>query len=244
MLLLHGLAGYAGEWARSARLLRDHYRIYALDQRGHGDSTQRPKDVSRAALVADCAAIIRAIGLGPVTLVGQSMGASTALLTAAAHPDLVRSLVIIEGSPDGPASPDPDPEAARQIGASLKAWPVPFTDPAAARVFFNSKGFDPDAWTEGLDTRPDGLWPRWDPETLAACVADLQSRNYWPQWRTIQAPTLVILGENGIFPSGHGENIVNQLPRSTLVIVPDAGHDVHLDAPEAWVGALRCSPAR
>jgi pimeloyl-ACP methyl ester carboxylesterase len=53
MLLLHGLAGYAGEWVRSAELLCREYRVFALDQRAHGSSTRRPKDMSRDAFVAD-----------------------------------------------------------------------------------------------------------------------------------------------------------------------------------------------
>jgi pimeloyl-ACP methyl ester carboxylesterase len=74
-------------------------------------------------------------------------------------------------------------------------------------------------------------------------MADLQSRNYWPQWRSIQAPTLVVFGEQGIFPSRHGEDIVQQLTGATFVTIPDAGHDVHLDAPSAWVEALQRSAA-
>ena len=241
MLLLHGLAGYAGEWTESARLLRADYRVFALDQRGHGNSTRRPNDLSREAFVEDCAATIRRLGLGPVMLVGQSMGASTAMLTAAAHPDLVRDLVVIEGSPDGPDSTDPDPDGARQIEASLKAWPVPFPDLSAARSFFKNKGFDPDAWAAGLEARADGLWPRWDVDALVACMVDLQSRNYWSHWRSIRAPTLVILGEHGMFPAAHGETLVRELPGSTLVRVANAGHDVHLDAPSVWVEALRRS---
>jgi pimeloyl-ACP methyl ester carboxylesterase len=133
MLLLHGLAGYAGEWERSAELLIDDRRVFALDQRGHGDSERRPDDVSREAYVEDCAAAIHQLGLGPVTLVGQSMGANTvgantAMLTAAEHPALVRMLVIMEGSPDGPEPPDPEPEMAAQIRDSLAQWPVPFAD--------------------------------------------------------------------------------------------------------------------
>ncbi len=172
------------------------------------------------------------------------MGANTAMLTAAAHPDLVRSLVIIEGSPDGPDCPDPDPKSAHEVRASLAAWPVPFPDKATAQSFFKSKEFDPVAWTAGLDLRADGLWPRWDIDVLAACIAELQSRNYWPQWRTIQCPTLVVLGENGMFPQGHGDDLVQQLPGASLVTIPDAGHDVHLHAPQAWVTALQRSPAR
>ena len=244
LLLVHGLAGYAGEWARSAQLLCEEYRVFALDQRGHGDSSRRPRDLSRGAFVADCAEAIRQIGRGPVTLVGQSMGANTVMLVGAAHPDLVRSLVLIEGSPDGPDTPDREPELAGSVRQSLSAWPVPFADELAAEDFFQSKGFDPVAWTAGLERRDDGLWPKWDLEAMVACMADLGSRNFWAQWRSIQCPALVVLGEHGIFPSGHGAEMIAQLPNASLITIAEAGHDVHLDAPEAWVAALRSSPAR
>jgi pimeloyl-ACP methyl ester carboxylesterase len=244
MLLLHGLAGYAGEWERSAELLVADYRVFALDQRGHGDSERRPDDVSRDAYVEDCAGTIQHLGLGPVTLVGQSMGANTAMLTAAGHPDLVRMLVVIEGSPDGPELPDPEPEIAAQIRDSLGQWPVPFADDAAAHSFFCSKGFDPVAWTGGLEHRADGLWPRFEIDTMVACMAELGAHNYWPQWRSLRCSTLVVLGECGTFPANHGEQIVSQLPGASLVIVQGAGHDVHLDAPGAWIHALADSESR
>jgi len=52
-------------------------------------------------------------------------------------------------------------------------------------------------------------------------------RNYWPQWRAVQCPMLVVRGEHGLLPQGHGNDIVQQLPGAPLVSIPDAGHDVH-----------------
>jgi pimeloyl-ACP methyl ester carboxylesterase len=238
MLLLHGLAGYAGEWKSSAELLIKEYRVFALDQRGHGESERRPADVSRAAYVEDCAAAVHQLGIGPVTLVGQSMGANTAMLTAARHPELVGMLVMIEGSPDGPEPSDLQPAIAAEMRESLEQWPVPFADEQAATRFFLGKGFDAVVWTAGLERRDGALWPRFDIDTLVGCIADLGSRNYWDEWRGIQRPTLVVLGERGVFPAGHGEQMVSQLPTASAVTIPGAGHDVHLDAPEAWVHAF------
>lgn len=243
VLLLHGLAGYAGEWEPSAQLLIEHYRVFALDQRGHGDSARRPADVSRSAFVKDCAAMIERFGLGPVTLVGQSMGANTAMLAAAAYPQLVRSLVMLEGSPDGPHDADPEAVIAG-FRASLSAWPTPFADEAAAQDFFRAKGFDPVAWAAGLECRADGLWPRWEVDTLAECMGDLASRSFWTQWHSIECPTLVILGEHGMFAPEHGDELVRRLPQASVVTIPGAGHDLHLDAPRDWVRALLQSPAR
>jgi pimeloyl-ACP methyl ester carboxylesterase len=238
MLLLHGLAGYGGEWRDSADLLTDSYRVFALDQRGHGNSQRRPLDTSREAYVEDAAAAIGKLGLGPVTLVGQSMGANTAMLVAADHPELVTALVVIEGSPDGPDDPQLGVQAAEQIGKSLRRWPVPFADRDAARTFFVEKGFDAETWADGLERRPDGLWPRFEVDALVACMADLQSRAYWEQWRQVRCPTLLVFGEHGMFDTEHEQRVADALPGCSLVRVPSAGHDVHLDAPASWVEAL------
>ena len=185
------------------------------------------------------ARVLGELGLGPATVVGQSMGANTAMLLAADHPRLVTALVLIEGSPAGPDEPELGVQAAEQIGASLRRWPVPFADRAAARAFFAEKGFDAEAWTDGLDARPDGLWPRFEVDTLVACMADLQSRDYWEPWRRVQCPTLLVFGEHGMFDAAHEQQIADELPGCRLVRVPGAGHDVHLDAPGSWVAALR-----
>jgi pimeloyl-ACP methyl ester carboxylesterase len=55
LLLLHGLAGYAGECAETAGWLTGRCRVVALDARGHGERERAPSDVSRDAHVADAA---------------------------------------------------------------------------------------------------------------------------------------------------------------------------------------------
>jgi pimeloyl-ACP methyl ester carboxylesterase len=146
-LLLHGLAGHAGEWAATAHWLRPRYRVIALDQRGHGASERHPADVSRAAYVADVVAVIEELRLAPVVLFGQSLGGHTALLAAAARPDLVRALVLLDAGPGGP-----DPEAPARIGTWLDSWPVPFATRQAAIEFLGG-GPVGAAWAAGLEHR-------------------------------------------------------------------------------------------
>lgn len=68
-----------------------------MDQRGHGQSTRNPRDLSREAF-ADVAAVLDAADVStPVTLVGQSMGAHTALVVADRHPEVVSHLILAEG---------------------------------------------------------------------------------------------------------------------------------------------------
>jgi pimeloyl-ACP methyl ester carboxylesterase len=106
VLLLHGLAGHAGEWTETASWLTGGARVYALDQRGHGRSERRPSDVSRAAHVADVIALVESLGSPRTILIGQSLGGQTAFLTVARRPDLVQSLVVAEAT-----AGEPTPEA-------------------------------------------------------------------------------------------------------------------------------------
>ena len=100
VVLLHGLAGSSRELLPTADALTDSFRVLLMDQRGHGRSTRRPADLSRQAFVDDVVAVIDQRLQGQqATLVGQSMGAHTAFLTAAARPDLVSRLVMLEGQP-------------------------------------------------------------------------------------------------------------------------------------------------
>lgn len=74
VLLLHGLAGYAGEWSGTAAWLTARARVVALDARGHGASEREPADVTRAAHVEDAVDAIDRIGAGPVVVVGNHLG--------------------------------------------------------------------------------------------------------------------------------------------------------------------------
>lgn len=239
VLLLHGLAGHRAEWHDLAgRLRRAGHRVVTYDARGHGESTRRPEDVTRAAHVADAAALITGLSLAPATVIGQSMGGHTALLLAAAHPDLVKSLILIEAGPAAPPSTLPT-----DIATWLDSWPTPFPSFDAATEFFGHE-----AWARGLEKREDGWWPRVDKDIMVASIRELTKRDHWREWEHITCPTLIVGGENGTMPKAEFEEMHTRRPRTThLLTVPDAGHDVHLDQPtllyEAVESFLTLPPA-
>jgi pimeloyl-ACP methyl ester carboxylesterase len=228
-LLLHGLAGHGGEWAETAGWLMERCRVVAFDARGHGGSERRPDDVSRAAHVADTVFVVEALQLGPVMLVGQSLGGNTALLMAAERPDLVRALVVAEA---GPA--ERDEAAVAEVEDALAAWPVPFPSRDAAAGFFGGS----EAWVDGLEQRDGGWWPRFDVDVMAETLREAVSRPYWRQWKSIRCPALVVRAGNGTLRAAEARAMVERLPRARLVEIPGAGHDVHLDRPTAWRDAV------
>ncbi|MEW2067692.1 alpha/beta hydrolase [Streptomyces sp. NPDC007346] len=234
LLLLHGLAGHCGEWeALTARLAARH-RVVAFDARGSGASTRRPGDVSRAAHVRDVVEVAQALGLstGRLVLVGQSMGGLTALLTAAAHPELVHALVLIEAGPGGPS-----PSLPETIGAWLDSWPVPFPDAEAATAFFGG-GAAGRAWAAGLAPGPGGLHPRVDRDVMVATVQENAERDYWDAWDQVRCPVLVVRAEKGMLEQQEADRMAERRPGTRIAVVPDAGHDAHLDDPAAVYGEL------
>ena len=224
VVALHGLAGSAREIA--PLLAGEH--VVAVDQRGHGHSTRRPDDLSRRAYVDDVVAVIeRLAGGGPVSLVGQSMGAHTAMLTAAARPDLVRRLVLIEGGVGGPGEDD----YPARLGAWFASWPAPFPDEDAAVAFLGSTP-TARAWASDMERRDGGLWPRFDADVLAGAIRGVASTARWAEWQRITAPTLLVHGETGYADAAETDRMLRLRPDVRRVVVPGAGHDVHLDRPE------------
>ncbi|SDT72362.1 Pimeloyl-ACP methyl ester carboxylesterase [Streptomyces sp. TLI_053] len=232
LLLLHGLAGYGGEWDPLARHLGTRFRVVTVDQRGHGASTRRPADVSRAAHVADVAAVIGQLDLGPVTLLGQSYGAHAAMLAAAAHPELVERLVLVEA---GPAATPVGTVA--DIGAWFASWPAPFATLSAA-VEFLGGGPVGEAWAAGLEERADGRHPRFDPDIMVAALTDNTHRSWWAEWGRIACPTLLVLAQSTIIDAEQLDRMHRDRPDAVLASVPGTTHDLHLERPEALAELL------
>ncbi|MFI1724029.1 alpha/beta fold hydrolase [Streptomyces sp. NPDC020489] len=226
-LLLHGLAGHMGEWdALLPPLLASGVRVVTYDARAHGASTRRPPTVTRRSYVDDAATLVEELGLAPATLIGQSLGGHTAMLLASARPELVAALVLVEAGPAGPS-----PELPAQIGAWLDNWPTPFRSLEEAEAFLGHEG-----WARGLERRPDGWRPRFDRDRMVESLTELAEHAYWPEWTRITCPTLLVRGEKGTMPPTEATDMQALRPNTHVTVIPDAGHDVHLEQPErlAW----------
>ncbi|GIG70777.1 alpha/beta fold hydrolase [Phytomonospora endophytica] len=135
VLLLHGVTGSGAAWERVADALGPRWRIYAPDMRGHGASS-RPGDYSFEAMRDDVLALMDALGVPEAVLVGHSMGGIAAYLLAAARPERVSGLVLVETPPPvplgrpAPVRPEGEldydwelrPQIIAQLNAPSEAW--------------------------------------------------------------------------------------------------------------------------
>ncbi|WP_406011004.1 alpha/beta hydrolase [Streptomyces sp. NBC_00637] len=96
LLLVHGWGGDGREWSVHAETLADRFRVIVPDLRGHGRSDVPGTGNTPAAMADDLAALVEALGCGPVVAVGHSMGGQVVNLLAVRHPVLVRSVVALD----------------------------------------------------------------------------------------------------------------------------------------------------
>src|SRR6266851_890667 len=118
----------------------------------------------------------------------------------------------------------------RRRMAPLVAGALPF--PACLIGFFGGDSLWAHAWTDGLDVRPDGLWPKFDVDTMLACL-DGVARPYWDEWAAIRCPTVIVRAERGLSQET-ASHMQELLPNSRVVDVRGARHDVHLERPDQW----------
>jgi pimeloyl-ACP methyl ester carboxylesterase len=227
VVLLHGLAGFAAEWADTASWLSHRHRVVAPEQRGHGRSERVSGDMSRSAFTGDVEMWIEQLGMAPAMVVGQSLGGHTAFLLASKRPDLVRGLVVAE------ATPDADTGAQEVVRGWLESWPVPFASTSEAAGFFGGESLRARTWAAGLEPRDDGLWPAFEVDVMVAALSEVSGASYWDEWRHVRCPTLVVRAA-GSERRDIYERMIAELPSARLVEIAGAGHDVHLDRPDLW----------
>ena len=235
VLFLHGLAGHSEEWTDTASWLSESHHVFALDLRGHGRSERTPTDLTPGALLEDALAALVRIG-EPAIVVGQSLGGFISILAAAARPELVRALVVVEASPQA-MNEEEGATVAAEVEQKLRAWPVPFRNEQEALGYFGGPSVAATAWVAGLESREDGLWPRFEVDVLMEVLRQNLRVSAWDACRMIECPVLIVRGERGSLSEIEVQRMVEALPAAQSATVA-GGHDVHLDDPSGWRGAL------
>ena len=97
-LLLHGIDSNARMWDQVAdRLAAEGHPVYAIDQRGHGESDAPDDGYDNPTAAADVVTVARELGISGAVLAGHSWGALLSLRLAARHPELVSGLALLDG---------------------------------------------------------------------------------------------------------------------------------------------------
>ncbi len=233
LVLLHGLQDCAANWDGAADRLADRYRVVTLDLRGHGDSDpSAERAYSQADFSNDIGRLLEGLILGPVVLVGHSFGGRAATVYAAANPDMVAALVVVDS--DIVANSHGEPEY-----ASAGDWR------SLADVIEYLCTLQPYATTEAIERQaahlttelPGGKWTlKADPAVLKAHVRT----NLQPEWSRLQCPTLVLRGRASTVLNHEAAVALKEaLSGARIAELEGAGHWPHQEIPGAFDATLR-----
>jgi 2-succinyl-6-hydroxy-2,4-cyclohexadiene-1-carboxylate synthase len=238
LVLLHGFTGSAESWRPHMAVWSEKFMTVAVDLLGHGasDSPADPERFGMDRCAEDLAAIFDHLGLARVNLLGYSMGGRVALHMAVTHPERVGRLVLESTSPGlaGPAERQARVAGDEALASSIEQHGLEaFVDDWSRLPLFASQARLPDAVRAGL--RGERL--RNNPRGLANSLRGLGTGVTPPLWERLKevcAATLVIAGALDTKYVDLAHAMAAGLATCRLAIVPDAGHAVHLEQPEAF----------
>ncbi|WP_410767007.1 alpha/beta fold hydrolase [Haloferax sp. DFSO60] len=244
VVFIHGAVLDHRQWRPQQRALADEYRTIAYDVRGHG----RTGGSARArytinTFVADLDSFIRKLSLDRPVLCGLSMGGCIAQAYAAAFPDRISGLVLVDTF-----TPELfDRREWFQRSVTLRATIPPvrllgYERVEKVMVWFQERieGRQSGGNYERIvNLRANG--PKMDTEEFAKVIRALASFHEIPvTLAAISVPTLVLYGEHELaFVRRHAEKLGAVVPDVVIQEVPDAGHASNLDNPEYVTAQLR-----
>ena len=237
LLFIHGYPLNRHLWDEQVSELSDIARVLAPDLRGHGGSDAVPGPYSMDLHAEDCQAFLDALRVAqPVALCGLSMGGYVAFAFYRKYPERVAGLILAAtragaDSPEGKANRDKALALAKEKGVSavvesmLPKMLSPKTYPSKPQLVARVKAMMESTSLEGVLGDLAGLRDR--PDST-------------PTLATIDRPTLILHGaDDQLIPVSEAEAMHAGIKGSQLKILPDAGHLLNMEQPEAFNEAVR-----
>ncbi len=239
VVFLHGTPASAYEWRDVMRAMHEEVDCVAFDWPGFGQSAKpRRGDYTHRARADHLKAVLDALRLPRVRLVGHDIGGPAALLFASENPDRVERLALLNTTVFRRDFKPPLP-ALTQLIPVVRDVAKPFLNRGTFDRVFQQGLARPERMPRAalehhwkLATRDGGkatvlaTWAQF-PEGMPALEA-LQ-----PRLAALPTPTLVLFGEEDPWlPPPNAERLAQTLPRATLQLLPEAGHFIMEDAPE------------
>lgn len=255
ILTTHGLVSSNHHWRFfNAHFAVDH-PIVAWDYRGHGvQQTPTNREVSVAQFADDAHEVWRASGLAPAIVVGLSFGVQVALEIWRRHPEMVRALVLICGTPGHPLDRlSPSPRLRQALSGAFRAFGrrpgiakpflgffrTPLGLRIARELTYASGGAHREACPpevlEGLFQHAGAL----DPELFGNVVGAYFDHDAEAVLPTITVPTLIIAGDRDqLTPVATAERMQRAIANSELVVFPGHSHLVQVEKPDEVHAAI------
>jgi len=243
LILINGLGYELWMWHKMVAGLAENFQVITFDNRGVGQSDKPSEEYSAKMLAEDTAGLIEALGFKQAAVYGHSMGGIVAQALVIDRPELVSRLILSAVSFGGPneipvtaeamailSDPNLDPLERLRQGILVATAPG-FGDknPEFIQEWINHRIQNPIMPEQYQSQFSVGL------ELKTASVEE----SFQPKLRDVETPTLVLFGEfDNVVPAANADLLANELPNSTIEILPNSGHIYMFEMPELAVEAV------
>jgi len=238
LVLLHGWVGTSSWMFRHVLPeLGRHFHTYAPDLPGFGRSQPLPRRPTVDDYIQHLRSLLDALGIDRCHLVGASVGGTFALAFASRYPERVGRLVLV-----GPVYRGADLPRRFHLVFQLVDWPglVDLIPKAPIKWWVVVRRLDMARDTRHLSPEDRRLMARdvmrVPNQTLVNVARQLLRLDLTPEARRVCCPTLVLDGEDArMVPARSSLRLASIIPGATCRIVPDCGHNLLLERPDAFL---------
>jgi 3-oxoadipate enol-lactonase len=232
VLLIHGLGSSTEDWQPQIEALERAYTVIAYDVRGHGKTAKVGGQYTLKQFAEDAAALIGHLGIGPVHVMGLSMGGMIAFQLAADHPALVRSLIIVNSGPEMILRTWREKlgivqrrvivrmMGMRKMGEVLAQRLLPSPEHGDLRETFAER------------------WARNDKGAYLRALSALVGWSVTTRLPSIACPVLVVTADQDYTPVAWKQWYADLIPNSSLVVIPDSRHMLPVERPVPFNEAI------
>lgn len=238
LIVLHGLLGSSRNWQSTGADLAARFRVYALDLRNHGRSPH-DDDMTFEAMAADVLGWMDEHQLAKASIVGHSMGGKVAMLLACRHPERVERLVVVDVAPK-----DYDLMGHQNDFLAMNELDLrTLTTRGEAEMRFEARvpsfGMRKFLATNLERDAESGQW-RWivNLPVLTAALPEVAKNSLTRQDRFEGPTTFIVGGRSHYFEPDDAVKVLAYFPKAKVVVIPDSGHNPHMDSRVAFVKAV------
>ncbi len=264
VMLLHGFGMSIGHWRHNLEAIGQHHTVYALDMLGFGASRKASADYKIDLWVDQVYEFWRTFIRQPMVLVGNSIGSLVCVAAAAAHPEMVKGIALIN-LPDFSLEEEMIPGWLQPVVSTIKglvASPVVLKSlfyvvrrPPVLRKWAGRAYVSPAPVTaELIEILTGPAQDRGAAATFSALFKAMTSAGFGPRVRTIlptlNIPILLMWGrQDQMIPPYLAQQFAALNPNLELFELDDAGHCPHDECPEKvnqllleWLARLHINP--
>jgi len=232
LLLIHGLGSSSRDWEKQVPVFSERYMVITFDVRGHGRSDKPRGPYSIPLFADDLASLMRKLGIAQANIVGISMGGMIAYQLAASNPELIKSLIVANCTPE---------LYIQNLGERFQIWQRQLI---VRLIGMRKMG---EVLSQRLFIKPEQeeireifveRWSQNDPKAYLASTRALVGWSVVDQLSDMKFPTLIISADEDYPFFGNKERFAAMITGSEYVVIEDSRHATPAERPAEFNQAV------